>query len=489
MPFKSIDMGGGHKGSGDFAAILQAPEFAMVLDRMTDGVLVLDAESRLRAFNNTALHMINPGSADIAGMALDELVNVGTLDWAEHLQQSGGQRRREFIAASRDGRSILMSIRYLRDAAGKTSLTLVFMRDLQVFDHLRRTAAGDNGGNVFKFLADRDIGPDYEAQRQLSVEVEQMVARGTRALRQGARLLLVGESGSGKTELAKYLHRAVGTPEEAFIQVNCGAIPESLFESEMFGYEKGAFTGALQSGKHGLIEAAEGGTLFLDEIGEIPLASQAKLLKFLEDGVVQRIGGRSGKKINTRIITATNRDLWQQVTEKRFRNDLYYRLAVITLKVTPLREQPIIIRHLIDHFVAAANRMRKPQLRISGGCRSLLLGHSYPGNIRELHNLIQHLSVAAEDEALPEHLPAYVRQQSQNSLAVGQEAGQAPAALMTGETGEEALLPLKEQVRAFERALIDRAIERLGSKRKAARALGVDIGTIVRKTQEGHPEK
>lgn len=358
------------------------------------------------------------------------------------------------------------------------------MRDLQVFDHLRRTATGISGGNVFKFLADRDIGPDFETQRRLSEEVERMIIRGSRALHQGARLLLVGESGSGKTELAKYLHRTVGTPEQAFVHVNCGAIPESLFESEMFGYEKGAFTGALQTGKRGLIETAEGGTLFLDEIGEVPLASQAKLLMFLEDGTVQRIGGRSGKKINTRVISATNRDLWQLVDENQFRHDLYYRLAVITLEVTPLRRQPELIRHLIDHFVAAANRMRKPHLRISRACLAGLVKHPFPGNIRELHNLIQHLSVTADDEALPEHLPSYILhgdkrdRVSSNPLAPPQQQASSDI-----RTAADSSRPLKEQVRAFERTLIDSAIDRLGSKRKAARALGVDIGTIVRKTQ------
>jgi DNA-binding NtrC family response regulator len=228
------------------------------------------------------------------------------------------------------------------------------------------------------------------------------------------------------------------------------------------------------------------GTLFLDEIGEVPLSSQAKLLKFLEDGVIQRIGGRSGKKVNTRVVSATNRDLWQQVTEGRFRKDLYYRLAVITLEVTPLRQQPKLVRHLVDHFVGAANRMRKPKMRVSEDCLAALDRYSFPGNIRELHNLIQHLSVAADEEARPEHLPSYVlRGERDDTIDTGNQNETGPTQGGSFKIVTMSPRSLKEQVKEFERALIDNAIDRLGSKRKAARALGVDIGTIVRKTQGG----
>ncbi len=271
MQFKAIEMETElAAGVEEISRILATPGFALIMDRMTDGILVIDANGIVCAMNNTALHMNDVKGVDVIGGSLDDLVASSTFEWGDHLQQSAAQRRREFIGLSGDGRSVLVSVRYHRDSTGRVEFTLIFMRDLQVFDHLRRSATGISGGNVFKFLADRDIGPDFETQRRLSVEVERMIIRGTRALHQGARLLLVGESGSGKTELAKYLHRTVETPEQAFVHVNCGAIPESLFESEMFGYEKGAFTGALQTGKRGLIETAEGGTLFLDEIGEVP---------------------------------------------------------------------------------------------------------------------------------------------------------------------------------------------------------------------------
>ena len=493
MQFKSIDMGSTLPGIDEITSVLETPGFLLLMDRMTDGIMIVDAQQRLRAINSAAVNMNNSNSRDVLNELLTDLVASSPLDWGEELAHESTQRRREFIATSDDGRSILVSIRYIRDNAGAIGMTLIFMRDLQVFDHMRRSAAGSNSGKVFKFMADRDIGADFEIQRCLSEDVERMIVRGTRALHQGARLLLLGESGSGKTELAKYLHRTVGTAEEAFVHVNCGAIPDSLFESEMFGYEKGAFTGALQTGKRGLLESAEGGTLFLDEIGEVPLSSQAKLLKFLEDGIVQRIGGHTGRRISTRVVSATNRNLWQLVTENNFRKDLYYRLAVITLEVTPLRLQPKLINHLVNHFVIAANRMRKPNLRISEACVNALCLYSFPGNIRELHNLIQHLSVSADEEALPEHLPAHVLA-GDTGIAAGKtpdhqllELNQQPE--IESRSSALSSRTLKDQVKAFERALIDNAIDRLGSKRKAARALGVDIGTIVRKTQGAKPQE
>lgn len=487
MQFRTVEKDNTLPGMDDLLGVLDAPSFSIIMDRMIDGVIIIDDAGLVRAINNSALHLNAVESIKVLGQTWHNLVDASTLELEEIADLSIAQRKREFIAASDDGRSILVSVRQLRGDADEGTLTLFFMRDLQVFDHLRRTAAGVVGGNVFKFLADRDIGPNFEVQRHLSQDVDRMIVRGVRSLHQGARLLLTGESGSGKTELAKYLHRTVGTREEAFIHVNCGAIPDSLFESEMFGYEKGAFTGALQTGKRGLIESAEGGTLFLDEIGEVPLTSQAKLLKFLEDGVVQRVGGRSGKKISVRIVSATNRDLWQLVNDNAFRRDLYYRLAVITLEVTPLRQQHDLIDHLIDHFIGAANRMRKPGLAVSDDCRASLKRYPFPGNIRELHNLIQHLSVVANETASSEDLPEHVRApRSDNDIGSSNEPT-VDSSQMLGEAVKIVEQPrlLKEQVKVFERELIDHAIVLHGSKRKAAKALGVDIGTIVRKTQQG----
>lgn len=462
-------------------AALRCPGVRLLIDRLPDGLVLVDRDGAILAMNGAAASSNGVVAGEIIGRSLGALTERSLLDWTDAADCYHAGRSGEFLVQGENGRSVLTSIRQFRDGAGEIEMTLIVQRDLLVLDHARRSAVGAGRRELFKFLSDREIAPDFVTQRHISPAVGRVLECGERALRQGARILLMGESGSGKTEIAKYLHRLVDPPETPFVHVNCAAIPESLFESEMFGYEKGAFTGALQTGKRGLIEAAEGGTLFLDEVGEIPLPSQAKLLKFLEDGMVQRIGGRTGRRVKTRVISATNRDLWQMCGSGRFRRDLFYRLAVIPLEVKPLREQPALMQHLIDHFLTAVNQTRERRLRLSAECRARLAAYVFPGNIRELHNIMQQLAVSAAEEATPAHLPPHV--------AAGLD--EAPCAERAGATLPDVSAPLglptaellRDRVRAFEREVIREAILRHGSKRKAARALGVDIGTIVRKTQ------
>jgi len=302
-----------------------------------------------------------------------------------------------------------------------------------------------------------------------------VLARGERAVLQGARILISGESGSGKTEIARYFHTFVADTSDPFQVVNCAAIPDSLFEAEMFGYEKGAFTGALSSGRAGLIEQAEGGTLFLDEIGEVPLSVQAKLLGFLEDGIVRRIGGGRHRASNVRVIAASNRDLRQMVREGSFRADLYYRLAVVHLAVPPLRAMPELTAHLIGRFVDTLNLRRAHRFVIPDWVASRLIAYAWPGNVRELLNVVQQLSIFHDENADLDSLLAELLQPIARSPGLAADPSFAAP-------GADSELDLREAVRRFERGIIDRAIEMHGSKRAAARALGVDIGTIVRKT-------
>lgn len=303
-----------------------------------------------------------------------------------------------------------------------------------------------------------------------------MISRGERALLQGARVIITGESGVGKTEIARHLHNFVANGVDPFIAVNCAAIPESLFESELFGYEKGAFTGASTEGKKGLIEAAEGGTLFLDEIGEIPLPLQAKLLSFLEEGTILRIGGTRPRRVNVRVISATNRDLLEMSEDRRFRTDLYYRLAVVNMPMKPLREVPELLDHLIDRFLTAINQRRSVPLQLSDDLRARLRAYHYPGNIRELWNLMQQISVLGDDEEeLPRRLMAL--DPAQSARPTGKPATSEAVAFSEGTS-------LREAVSEYELRIIEDAIRVHGSKRKAAAALGVDIGTISRKTRK-----
>ncbi|MGC9196097.1 MAG: sigma 54-interacting transcriptional regulator [Syntrophobacteraceae bacterium] len=213
-----------------------------------------------------------------------------------------------------------------------------------------------------------------------------------------ATVLLLGESGVGKEMIANAIHFNGPNPEGPMIKFNCAALPESIVESELFGHEKGSFTGATQSRK-GRFEQANGGTLFLDEVGELPLSVQAKLLRVLQERTLERVGGNSPVAINMRIIAATNRNLMEMVAEGRFRQDLYYRLAVFPIEIPPLRERGSDVITLAEHFVSTfAQEVEKPITRLSPQALNMIMGYSWPGNVRELANVIQRAVILAEDE-------------------------------------------------------------------------------------------
>jgi Nif-specific regulatory protein len=210
-----------------------------------------------------------------------------------------------------------------------------------------------------------------------------------------ATVLLLGESGTGKELFARAVHLASGRRDQPFIKVNCSAIPDTLFESELFGYERGAFTGASVA-RAGWFEQADGGTIFLDEIGELPLAMQAKLLRTLQEGTLVRLGGQREVKVNVRLVAATNRDLEQQVRVGLFRQDLYYRLNVIPIRLPSLRERREDIRALVLHFVSRANQAHQRNVHLSAEALERLEALPWPGNIRELGNLIERLVLLAD---------------------------------------------------------------------------------------------
>jgi transcriptional regulator with PAS, ATPase and Fis domain len=223
-------------------------------------------------------------------------------------------------------------------------------------------------------------------------------------------VLILGESGTGKELVARSLHVLSKRSQGPFVPVNIGALPESLMESELFGYAKGAFTGAATDRK-GLVEAAHGGTLFLDEIGDMPLGTQVKLLRTLENNEVRRLGETTPRLVDVRVIAATHRDLQALVADGRFRGDLYYRLNVVQIELPPLRERPEDIGLLASYFLErAARRTGRKGLRFAPEAMGLLARHAWPGNVRELENAIEHaVAVADRDVLAPTDLPASVR--------------------------------------------------------------------------------
>ena len=271
-------------------------------------------------------------------------------------------------------------------------------------------------------------------------------------------VLIRGDTGTGKELLARAIHNSGQRRFYPFIPVNCSALPESLMESEFFGYEKGAFSGADCKGKKGLFEMADKGTLFLDEFGEMSLGLQAKLLRVLQDGGIRRVGGAQIIPVNVRIIVATNANLEDMVEQRLLRADLYYRINVLSLTIPPLRERPQDISLLIRHFVQKYAKEFQRRIILDKACFDALHHHSWPGNVRELENTIIRLMLMAESDVItPEELGMV------NLPAAEQER------------------PFKEQVLYAERQLIEQMMEENVSSRHIAKALGVSHTTVLNK--------
>ena len=277
-------------------------------------------------------------------------------------------------------------------------------------------------------------------------------------------VLILGESGTGKELIAEAIHENSNRQAKPFVKLNCAAIPEALLESELFGHEKGAFTGAI-SRKPGKFETADGGTLLLDEIGDMTLSTQAKILRALQERELQRVGGTQTIKVDVRIIASTNKDLERAVKEGTFRDDLYFRLNVVTLQVPPLRDRREEIPELADHFLAEANtRLNRGITRLAPDALAALMEHGWPGNIRELRNMIERAVVVNDGEVLTlSSFPPPIRPVD-------------PAAGAAGSARWDTLqnLTLDEKVAQLERAFVMDALARAGGvQAAAARLLGV----------------
>ncbi|MEY5025583.1 MAG: hypothetical protein RLZZ244_1111, partial [Verrucomicrobiota bacterium] len=331
-----------------------------------------------------------------------------------HLSPFGGMELMARIR-QRDSNAVIV----ITSAFGTTQAVIEAMR-LGAFDFVRKETLPFNLRGVIDaaLKAQAEMKAATSAKPQLTVEEHQDSLVGkSEAMAQvfkmigrvslsDAPVMITGESGSGKELVARAIHTYSQRNGKSFVAINCAAIPEQLLESELFGHEKGAFTGAV-SQRAGRFEQSHGGTLFLDEIGDMPIQLQSKILRVLQDGEFSRVGGSTPLKTDVRIVAATNKNLEQEVTEKKFREDLFYRLNVVRIQLPPLRQRMEDIRLLAEYFLQrVATRLRLPKLTLSEDAMKVLEGYSWPGNVRELENTIQRACVlAASDVLLPKDIP------------------------------------------------------------------------------------
>ena len=294
-------------------------------------------------------------------------------------------------------------------------------------------------------------------------------------------ILLLGETGVGKEVIAESIHGKSGRPDAPLVKLNCAGLTESVVESELFGHERGAFTGAIHA-HEGLFERADGGTLLLDEIGELPARTQAKLLRVLESGELLRVGGSRARKVTVRIIAATHRNLAQMVDRGEFRQDLYFRLNAVTIEVPPLRERLVEVLPLAELFLArCARTIDRPGLELDPHAATALLAHSWPGNVRELRNVIERAAAMSSDTVIGTEalgLRGATRCVSDERPCSAQSAPPAsPWPLAAQEPGN-----IRNEVRAFERARIVAALRStMGNQTQAAKLLGVSRRTLTNK--------
>jgi DNA-binding NtrC family response regulator len=440
-----FDMASAASGDDALRTLREADYDVVMLDINMPGLSGLDALREIRKMDDapevimlTADTSLGSGIEAMRHGAYDYLTKPSTLDEMEAVIRKADEKRR-----------LVRQNASLRQTIEETP------------------AAGDDGDDTPAVV--------YESE-----QMRGLVALAENAARLDSTIVIMGESGTGKDVLARFIHRRSARASAVMITINCGALPENLFESEFFGHEKGAFTGA-STLKRGLLEAADGASLFLDEVGEMPLLSQVKLLQFLEQGRFRRVGSTRDQTADVRIIAATNRNLALDVREGRFRADLFYRLNVISLHVPPLRKRRTDIPALIDHFLNFyRKRFQRPALCLSDETRGRLVAYDWPGNVRELRNSLERAcalsgtDIIEAEQILPAVQQHNTPSQFSPNVSSAEDTDSSSASAGASITLEE-----------LERQHILRVLEETGGNRdRTAAVLGISARTLYRKLRE-----
>jgi PAS domain S-box-containing protein len=442
-----------------------------IIDSSYDGLWICDREGKVVRINRASERINGIQSAQVVGKRMQQLIRAGMIDKSVTLEVFKRKTAVTIVQRLDNGKEILVTGNPVFDNRGEIGLVVVNERDISELNKLRAELEKSRA-MVEKYHAQIAELRDEAMPLETAIRSEPMsrvLNTAQRVAGVDSTVLLNGESGVGKGFLAKLIHRSSQRKGGPFVRIDCGSVPEPLMESELFGYEPGAFTGASSRGKRGRLELGEGGTVFLDEVGDLSSNIQVKLLRFLEENEIFRVGGVSPKRIDARVIAATNRDLEEMVRRGVFREDLFFRLNVVPIHIPPLRERPEDIPPLIQLFVNRFNEKFSAQKRISPRVTECLCGYSFPGNVRELANLLERLIVLTPNDIIDvEDLPVQVRF-ADHDVCGGPLDPQ---------------WTMAKVVAAVEKKLIARALKIHGSQRKAAGPLGVNQSTLARKIRK-----
>ncbi len=432
-----------------------------IIDAIDDGIMYINRNSEIEIFNRYCEDVFNIKKEDVLGENLNKVIKDKSII---KLLNNGGRYyniEMKLKNNKEDNRYLIAGVP-IKDDSNKTIGAVASIRDFKkAMEIVDVVSDSDNG--VFKDII--GSSPSMERVKEIIKAVS----------KNNSTIMLRGESGTGKELFAKAIHKFSDRKNKKFVPINCAAIPSNLIESELFGYEKGSFTGAIKS-KDGLFKEADGGTLFLDEIGELPLLMQAKILRVLQEGVVRRIGSNIEEKVDVRIVCATNRNLEDMVNEGEFREDLYYRLNVIPIFIPPLREHIEDIPNLVTFFINKLNKkLNKHILGADIEFINKLLAYTWPGNIRELENIIERsMNLCNEDFLKEEHFIIHfnkdLNKENRNNLIEFKKI--------------DDNLKLKNIIEVYEKEAIIRALKKNKTFRKTAIALGVSHTTVINKVKK-----
>jgi len=451
-------------------------QLATIIGASSDGIWVCDGRGRVISINAASEKLNGIRAQEIVGRNVSEIVESGIVDRSVTLEVLATHRQVSVMQyVKKTNRYLLATGTPSFDEEGNLFLVVVNERDMTQLNAIREALEQSH-------LMNRKIKDELAQLNLIEFQKRKIVAESPemrRILKAALKLahikcsniLILGESGTGKGLLARFIHHQSFGGKKPFIQINCAALPENLLEAELFGYEKGAFTGAREQGKVGLIELAAEGTLFLDEIGDLPLSLQAKLLKYLDDKEVLRLGGTKPIKVDCTVITATNQDLVARVRKRHFRKDLFYRLNTFTLEIPPLRQRSEDIFELVNSFLSHYNKTYHVHRRISPTAMKMLLGYAFPGNIRELKNLVKKAVVMSEKPVLDESAFRIFG----GSMCVEKNTPDKPF---------KRQINLKAEIQKTEKKLLQTALQHCRSTREMAGYLKTSQPTIVRKLKK-----